>query len=87
MTIRVEPNKSFVLHNEIRALKAKWSQSTALKTLFTTAFLIVGVAAIVFMSSNFLSIGISIVLISSLAIYQFLDHHRHTQRILSMSQV
>lgn len=84
MGIISKPNKSFVLRGEILALKAKWDQSTAVKTLLTTAALIAGIAAILFLSSNFLSVGITVIVVSSLVIYQFLNHHRQTQKIFSL---
>lgn len=64
-------------------LKHKSMKKTILKSLAALVLLVAGVAAIVFMNSSFLPYGIGLILISSVAIYQYLNHHQNASTIFS----
>lgn len=83
MAISAVPNKTIDARDDLIKLKQQWSRNTLLKSLLCTAALAAGVAAIIFLGSTYLSIGIAVVVISSLAIYHYFKHYRNTKNILN----
>ena len=69
-------NNATFLPKELLVFKEKFEKEWVIKSLLTLAALIAGVCAIILLGSSFFSYSITIVLVSSLAIYQYFYHYR-----------
>lgn len=58
------------------------NRKTVLKSLLATAVIIASIAACVLLTSDFLAVGIGIILVSSFAIYQLYINYRNTNNLL-----
>ena len=74
-------SKSLALPQDLTDLKKQAKTEWLVKSLFATAVLIVGICAVALLGSNFLAAGIAVILISSLAIYQYFNHYRHSRNV------
>lgn len=88
MTISIESTSNSLpeatppeLSLELLELEKKEQKEWVLKTLFASALLVVGVCMVALFGSNLLAVGIAIILISSLAIYQYFSHYRNSKNI------
>lgn len=83
MGIESISNESLDYHQHLVGIKRKIRTEAVAKSMFATAILVAGVAAILFLNGHFLAIGIGIILISSLAIYQYLSYYSNSKNIFS----
>ncbi len=75
--------KSKSLEGELMALKSKSQQKALLKSLVAVAALAAGVFAIIFIGSSLLPYGIAVILMSSLAIYEYQNQHARSSAIFT----
>lgn len=77
------PTKSLGLHQEIIDLKRQSYRKTILKSLLALVALVASVAAIVFLDLSYMPYAVALILLSSVAIYEYFTHHRNTSKIYS----
>lgn len=83
MAIESNPNKSLDIYQAFIQIKRQWNREVALKSFLSLASLIAGIAVIIFLGSNYLAIGIGVIVISGMALYQYLNCHRHSMNLLA----
>lgn len=83
MAIEIITNKLVDLGDELLKLKQQWNRDTLLKSLFSVAAIIMGIATIIFLSSVFSFIGIAMIVIASVALYQYFENYMPTMNIFN----
>ncbi len=72
-----------IIPKELNDMQKQAQKEFVSKSLMAIAFLVMGISAIILLNSNFLAAGIAVIVISSLAIYQYFYDYRHTKNIFS----
>ena len=75
--------KSKSLESDLMTLKSKSQQKALLKTLIAATALAAGIFAIIFIGSSLLPYGIAVILMSSLAIYEYQNQHARSSAIFT----
>ena len=71
----------FLLPKELQELKQQQQQELILKSLLAIAMLAAGIATTVLFGSGLLAVGISLIIISSLAIYHYYCDYLYMRNI------
>lgn len=75
------PNENLDPRNDLINFSKELKKETLVKSLCAVAAIVIGVAAIVFLSANYVAMGIGAILIASLALYQYSKHYHQSKTI------
>lgn len=75
------PNENLDARQQIIDYTRALKKEMILKSLLALIAIVVGVAAIIFLNGNYVAVGIGIILIASLAIYQYSKHYHQSRNI------
>lgn len=75
------PSENLEAHKQLIDFTKKLKKETIIKSLVALAAIVAGAAAIIFLNASYAAIGVGIILMASLAIYQYSKHYHQSKQI------
>lgn len=76
-----EVSLDFPLPPKLQEMKRQQQKELLLKTLLATAALVAGIAMAALLGTSFMAFGLALILISSWAIYHYVNDYKHARNI------